>query len=166
MKDRALSQRNGSRNGKASSHPYPEASTSTSDDTPISAAVVTSSSIAPVLIAAAIGDDHEVAAATSLAPVLARRNDVPMMTAVIPIVASPDISVEALTIGPIGVRTIIAVDIARDHIARKPSQYESPDHRTPATMAHCTANNATGNGSKNRTLDPIVVMAVVRDRAR
>src|SRR5690242_8296746 len=95
----------------------------------------------PVLVAAAIGNDHEVAAPLTLPPVFARRDDIAVMSAMIPIVSLADSSIEAVAISTVGVRAIFAVNVASDHVSRQAAQNKSSDDRAAAAVTDRATND-------------------------
>src|ERR1019366_4458947 len=72
--------------------------------------------------AIAVGGLDKVAADHTAAAVFARRLEVAARIAVVPVIAATEIAVQAIRIGPEGVRLVVAIDISCDRVSEQPAQ--------------------------------------------
>ena len=118
-----------------------------SHEVPVAVLVAAGCAIVCVLIAVPIGHDRKVPAQTIAPPIFAVGDDVSVVAAVMPFVALADAAIEPLAICAIGVRTIVAIDVASNGVASQAAQDNSPDDAKATPMGDRTADHAAGDGS-------------------
>jgi len=130
-------------------------------ETPIAAFVTAGRAVVPILVSVPESHHREVSAEPVAAPIFAMRNDVTMMAAMFPVVALAESAIERDTIGVVGVRPVLAVDVARDCVACEPAQNDAAHDRSAIAVAHRTSDHAACDGAENGARDTVVVVAFV-----
>ena len=135
-------------------------------EVPIAVFVAASGPVVAIGVTALVGHNRKVPTQAIAAPVLAVRNDVAVMAMMVPLVSLPDTAIESLAICAIGVRTVVAIDVARNGVASKAAEHDAPHDSKPAAMSDSSADHATGDGAQDRPCDSIVVVAIIGSGTR
>src|SRR6185295_18765804 len=133
----------------------------TSVEAPMAAIAAAGGTCAGEFLAAAIGGLGEIAALHARPLIVAGRPEIAAGLAVIPVIAAPDIAIEALGIGVEGIGLVVTVNVLGHRIAEQSAQHRAANDGAAIAAADGGTNRAARGGAEDRARNDIAAPAAL-----